>query len=206
MPFLKRSAKQPLDVVRLALQSNFVAQSQAAAEALRNLVEDESWRDNGKFADFGEFAIAPDGLNVRDQETAELLRDMLLRFEKVSEWYCVLKRIARTRSSPAISVGDLKPFYTVGRSPNGIDRQILMLADRDPEAWVRILDGTVSRTDAAREAGIIRPRDQCRCQNYQSLPRGEKLALLNRLFDSIAVADQQHFLKTRSGNAAQNGH
>lgn len=207
MDWLSRSTKepQPLDVVRNALTSNAVAQSKAAALALKQVVEDESWRDNGKFATFGHFAIARNGLSVGDQATAELLRDMLLRSGLVSEWFAVLKLIARTPGRPkTLSDGDgYRPFYKVGRSSNAIDRQLLILADRYPELWNKVRDGAMTRTEAAHKAGVIKQRDQCNYCGYEGLPRNQKLMLLNLLFDGVDAADQQSFLKARLGNGGE---
>lgn len=129
---------------------------------LGQLVAERSWEqcrdsEGRPFDGMGSWATAPQphGLGVRNQESAEFLRDRLFDNGDVRIWGDILPTITRPPGNPGPGDDPIR-FYRVTTAATAKDRMLLRLMRLKPENYEGLCNGDFdSIRDAATAAGLI---------------------------------------------------
>ncbi len=159
--FLKKQPPAEIVEFQHALKLG-VVDRRKARKALSIVVTEESYRqckdaDGQSFTSFPSWLIAPQphGAGVRDQESAEFVRDMLIDngdFETVVE---MLEMITRSPGNPGPTTNP-DQFYRVTTAGAGHDRMLLRLKKHKPEILEDLYNGEYNTIRAAATAaGLI---------------------------------------------------
>jgi hypothetical protein len=98
----------------------------------------------------------PEGLGLQSVPAAKLLRSALFEVGCEGAWAAVLPHIARAPGRPRNLSQDegFRPFWSVSRAENGIDRKIMRLYRNHEELYARLSALQITLADAVREAGF----------------------------------------------------
>jgi hypothetical protein len=129
-------------------------------ENLIRVAEEELYRLVG-FNTFCDWALGlqPDGLQLRDSNTAKRLRRELIDVGLHGAWAAVLPHIVRGNQLPKrlVQNDNFNRFFPPDGSDTGIDRRIMKLYKSHFEIYERLIKLEISLKEAVNEAGIVRP-------------------------------------------------
>jgi hypothetical protein len=184
------------------------------AAILSVIVGEERWRhlssSQGKpYEDFGAYACdkGPNGLGVRDEGRAKLLKTTLLMIGQIFAWIAVLERIARLRGRPKNSTlsEDFERFYTLKRSATATDKIYLALHRQGhKDLLMQIVTGELSAKQAAIKAGLV-PESSSSQGPVCDLPRFRKMLekaqakWAGRVFCAMTLQAQCVFIERQLG-------
>jgi hypothetical protein len=164
-----------------------------ARDALAQLVNDESWqacegKDGNVFSSFATWLTAdiPHGGGVRDQESAEKVRDMLFENGDYRCWGETLELITRSPGHPG-QTKDPDKFYRVTTATTGKDRMLLRLMRDRPDHYEALCNGEYDNIRAAATAaGLI----------TKAAAHHACLATVTDVFPQLRLKQQLEFLVT----------
>jgi len=166
MAFRKRAKERTGDGTLEAVQRALCLGEGLAglATGLESLIAHRQWgriadASGAAFANFGIFAVAPlpHGLNVRSIPPLRLLRHALLFKRCYGEWVEVMELHVREPGRPKIELigEDFPRSYKVSTSMNSIDRLLLTLKRKHPDAFAEVCALEIRARRAAIQVGLI---------------------------------------------------
>jgi hypothetical protein len=189
------------------------------ATILSLVVREERWRhlssSQGKpYEDFGAYACdkVPNGLGVREERRAKLLKTALLMTGQIFAWIAVLERIARPRGRPPenSTLGeDFERFYTLNRSPTATDKIYLALHRQGHmDLLMQIVTGELSAKQAAIKAGLVPESNSsqgpvCDLPRFRKMSERAQVKWAGRVFCAMPLQAQCTFIERQLGPNAE---